>query len=375
MNCAHGNNKPIKAYLNYASTGLLPKETVKAVNWVTSYQARCGSLPKEEFEPVLDEVRSLAASLIHADREEIALTKNTTEGLQVALATIPWRRGDEIILTRRAFPANFLVWLPLSGKVRLNIVDAPYAPGLEQAILQQVTRRTRAIAVDWVNFSTGYRVDIDQLAALCRERNIYLIVDAMQGLGALSLNVRQTPVSFLAVGGAKWLISPWATGFVFVARDIQDTLLSGPTGWLSYQWQTFERLGGKPRIRSGAGRFEGGTFNYPGFYGMRESLRRILSTPEDERERKALAHTEWLCERLRQRDCIIRSDFPPSHRSAILAFRPRRRPAQALFKHLQDSGIACSFREGHIRVSPHFFTPQSHLRALDRELVAFARRR
>jgi selenocysteine lyase/cysteine desulfurase len=356
--------KGYAAYLNYASTGLLPPETVRAVHWVTKYQAERGSLPKETYEPVLQEVRSLAASLIHADPQEMALTTNTTQGLQMAATAIPWRDGDELVITRYSFPANYYVWLPLRERIRLMVVDAPYGPGLEEALLKAVTRRTRAIAVDWVHFHTGYRVDLARLSEFCRRRRIHLVLDAMQGLGALSLNVRATPVSFLAVGGAKWLTAPWATGFAFVSRDIHDDLNPAGAGWLSYRWETFERLAGDVSLRPGAARFEGGTFNYPGFYGMRESLRRILATPESARAKAALGHTEWLRERLRDRDGRILSDFATSQSSAIVSFRPRLHSAARVFAGLQRARISCSFREGHIRVSPHFFTPQSHLEAL-----------
>ncbi|MHA2621092.1 MAG: aminotransferase class V-fold PLP-dependent enzyme [bacterium JZ-2024 1] len=359
------------AYLNYASTGLLPRETVRAVNRVLCYQAQKGSLPKEVYEPVLHEVRTLCASLIHADPEEIALTTNTTQGLQIPALLMRWQPRDELIITRHSFPANYFVWLLLRNFVRLRIVDAPYLPGLEDAILKIVTPRTRAIAVDWVHFWTGYRIDLPRLSRFCREHKIHLFVDAIQGVGALTLNVRETPVSLAAVGGAKWLISPWATGFAYISRDLCDELNPEGTGWLSYDWQTFERLSDGVPLRRGAGRLEGGTFNYPGFYGMRESLRRILATPESERHSRVLAHSEWLKKRLASLGYVIVSDFPAPNTSGILSFRPRKRSASRLFAHLQGARIACALREGHIRISPHYFTPASHLKTLVRALRRF----
>ncbi len=355
---------PGQVYLNFASTGLLSRRTLQAVHQHLLRTSEIGEVPKEEWEAQLGSVRKMLATLISADEDEIALTPNTTTGLHIALTSIPWEEGDNLILPRSSFPSNLYPWLVLQGQVELRFVDHLYAPGLEEAILEKVDSKTRAITVDWVHFLTGYRVDLEVIGKVCRERGIFFVVDAMQGVGALNLDIRSAGVDFFASGGGKWLLSPKGTGFLYIRREILPHLKPALLGWLSVPWASFSNLGGLRAWKPSAARFEAGTRNLPGFYGMHESLSFLLQTAPEERERLILSLTQHLQNGLMQRGWEILTGGAGKTTSGILSARPSHPSAEAVYQSLQEKGIFCSLRDGWIRFSPHFVIEPSDIDTL-----------
>jgi len=358
-----------QVYLNFASTGLLPRRTIQAIHQFLLYTAEIGEVPKEEWEARLDSVRKMLASLISASEDEIALTPNTTTGLQIALASIPWEEEDNLILPRTSFPANIYPWLVLQGKVELRFVDHPYGPGLEEAILDKVDSKTRAITVDWVHYLTGYRVNLKAIGEVCREKEIFYVVDGMQGVGALQVDIPSAGVDFFASGGGKWLLSPRGTGFLYVRQEALPRLRPTLLGWLSVPWHSFHDLEGLRAWKSSAARFEAGTRNLSGFYGMHESLSFLLDTPSEEREKQVLSLTQRLQDGLRERGWEISEGGAEKTSSGILSARPSYPSAEAVYQSLKQKGIFCSLRNGWLRFSPHFVNELSDIDTLLQEIT------
>jgi selenocysteine lyase/cysteine desulfurase len=222
-------------YLNNGSTGPLPRRTVEALADFNERRAAPYLITDEVQFGTLRRSRELIARLVNARAQDIALMVNTSYGINLAARALPLVSGDVVITTDREFPSNIYPWMALAAK-GITLERIPCMDGLpdEEALVRALDRpRVRVLTLSWVAFATGYRVDLERLGAACRERGIYFVVDAIQGLGALTLDLARTPVDVLACGAQKWLLSPWGTGFVYVRPELVAALEPQAVGWMS----------------------------------------------------------------------------------------------------------------------------------------------
>ena len=226
---------------------------------------------------MLDRCRALVAELIGASTGEIALATNTGTGINLAAWGLPLGPGDEVVLSDGEFPANMYPWLAAAQSRGYRVHVVPLRDGLldQDALLAALARPgVRALSVSWVGFASGSRADLDRLGTACRARDLFFVVDAIQGLGALTLDVAKTPVDILACGGQKWLLSPWGTGFTYVRRAVLESVTPQPVSWMGVRdSDDFSRLVKYDLTwRDDARRFEQVTLPYQDFAGMAGSL-------------------------------------------------------------------------------------------------------
>src|SRR5262249_9660170 len=144
-----------------------------------------------------------------ADPLDIAFVKNTSEGIGIAAEGFPWQVGDNIITAAEEYPANIYPWLNLKSRgVEVRFVETRDRRLWIDDFKSLMDSRTRLLSVSSVEFASGFRNDLVALGELCRQRGILFFVDAIQSLGILPLDVRQTPIDFLAADGHKWLLGP-----------------------------------------------------------------------------------------------------------------------------------------------------------------------
>jgi selenocysteine lyase/cysteine desulfurase len=302
--------------------------------------------------------RAAVARLIGADPAEVALTPNTSYGINMAAQTLPLAPGDEILLPDGEFPANVYPWLLQRARgVAVEIIPRrPNGWPDEDRLLERLSGpRVRALAISWVQFASGYRVDLPRLAAACRERGVWLVLDAIQGVGQLPLDLAATPVDVVACGGQKWLLSPWGSGFLYVRRDRIPELVPRFTGWLAFRGtDDLSRLTDyDPTFHDDARRFELVSLPYQDVAGLTESLR-LLSDVGVER---IAAHLEDLRAPLlaaADRGLVrVASPTEPPHDSAIWCVQTP--DVARAYQRLRAERITCSVREGALRLSPHFY--------------------
>lgn len=343
-------------YLNNASTGPLPVRTVAAQAAFTAKRAEPFRLSDDDQFAIVRRSRELSAALIHAQVDEIALMVNTTYGINLAARALPLRRGDVVLTYDGEFPANIYPWMALERR-GASLERIPLTGGLpdEERLLASLDRpEVRVVAVSWVQFSSGYRTDLTRLGRACRERGIFLVVDAIQGLGGATLDVRDTPIDILACGGQKWLLSPWGSGFAYVREELVRQLEPEAVGWLAMAASDdFTRLTDYEfRYRDDARRFEVFTLPFQDFAGMNASLELLHELGPA----AVAAHVESLV------TCIVhgvgaRADLrlvtprDPAHRAGVIAVAPR--DPRAASARLKSHGVVHALREGAIRLSPH----------------------
>ena len=206
-------------YLNHASVGPLPERTRLTLDEFNRKRAAPFQLPDRDLMATMGSSRRLAAELIGATPQEIALSINTGFGLSLAARALPLRDGDIVLASDKEFPANVYPWMLLKDQgVTLELVPTtPQGWPDEEHLLERLRDpRVRVLAVSLVQFSNGYVVDLARLSDATRAAGTYLVVDGIQGVGQIPINVRDTPVDLLACGAQKWLLSPWGSGFVYV---------------------------------------------------------------------------------------------------------------------------------------------------------------
>jgi selenocysteine lyase/cysteine desulfurase len=350
---AHGE----AIYLNNASTGPLPARTVAEVAEFTARRAAPHRLRDDEQFATMRRVRALAARLVGAGADEIACMPNTGYGLNLAARALPLGSGDVVVTLDGEFPANVYPWMALAARgVRLERVPAG-ADGLpdEAALFAALDRpEVRAVTVSWVQFGSGYAVDLAAIGAACRARGKLLVVDAIQGLGARTLDVRACCVDVLACGAQKWLLAPWGTGFAYVRRELIATMTPGDTGWLAVaHGEDYTRLTDYDlTLHADARRFEVLTLAYHDFAGLATSLELLHELGPA----AVAAHVAALADRVvawaaGRDDVHLVTPADPARRAGVLALRPRDLAAATV--RLARAGVAHSVREGAIRLSPH----------------------
>ncbi|MES2125592.1 MAG: aminotransferase class V-fold PLP-dependent enzyme [Gemmatimonadota bacterium] len=345
-------------FLNSASVGPMPARSVAVLAAANRDRARPAMWPLERINAILSEARYLSARLINADESEIALMPNTTIGLNVAAHALPLKDGDVVLTFDGEFPSNIYPWRTLAPSgVTLELIPRTPDGWPDEARLHERLwdPRVRAVVVSLTQFANGYTVDLGALSRATRERNVFLVVDAIQAVGQLPVDVRATPVDFLACGAQKWLLSPWGTGFLYVRKELCATLEPTFAGWASYVGtDDYTRLTAyDPRPWPDGRRFELITLPIQDFAAMNASVGLLLQ-----------AGIEQIAAHLRQLHTPLldwaarhgaRVTSPPGARgSGILCLRPEGDVAQH-FQRLQANGVQCSLREGSIRLSPHLF--------------------
>ncbi len=344
-------------FLNSASTGPIPERTRQAVNDFNQMRATPYLLPDPDLFAIFTESRQLAARLINAAPEEIALASNTSYGLNLAARALPLAPGDIVVLSDKEFPANVYPWLALrKAGVRVEVAPTTTEGWPDEAhLLERVQDpRVKVLAVSLVQFANGYRVDLAALSAATRASGTRLVVDAIQGVGAGEVDLRRTPVDILSCGAQKWLLSPWGSGFTWVRRELIAELEPMYVGWTSFEGtDDYSRMTEySPELRDTARRFEMITLPYQDFVGMNASLKLLLEIGIGRIAQHVRTLHEPLLEWARERGVRVTSPVG-EHGSAILCVAPPD-PAAA-HAALRAARIFTSLREGSIRISPHFF--------------------
>jgi selenocysteine lyase/cysteine desulfurase len=344
----------------------LPERTRAVLDAFNRKRAAPFQLPDRDLMHTLAESRRLAAQLIGAIPEEIALTINTGFGLSLAARALPLRSGEIVLASDREFPANVYPWMllkELGVTLELAPTTAEGWPDEEYLLERLADPQVRVLSVSLVQFSNGYTVDLARLSAATRASGAYLVVDAIQAVGQIPVDVRSTPVDVLACGAQKWLLSPWGSGFVYVRRELIGKLTPAITGWMAFEGtDDFSRLTQyNDSLRGDARRFELITLPYQDFAGMNSSLGLLLGLgiPRVQRHLRML-HEPVVAWAERSGAGVV---SPSGERgSGILCVAPAN--VGEAFRALKAAHIVCSLREGAIRISPHAYNTRAEMEQL-----------
>jgi len=354
----------VATYLNNAAQSLIPVQSRQAMIDTLSHR----SLPGEERVSLRQqtelETRRKIARLLNASWEEITMVTNTSEGLNIIAQGAPLRSGDNIVVPDNEFPANLIPWLHLKESKGVEVKLVPSRGGFVffEDIKEYVNARTRLLALSHVGWVNGFRHTLQQIGEYCHQRGIIFVVDAIQSVGALSIDVKRCKVSALTAGGYKWLLSPCGTGFLYLDKALLGSIKLTYLSYLSISTEP-EDFCFQIDLRPDSSRFKLGSVNDVGIAAMEKSLELILYLGIEHIESHLLHLTDLLAEELQKRGYRIISHLDPSHRSSILTFEAKGDAAE-LYQKLVDNQIIASLRGGGLRVSPHFYNSEEDIARL-----------
>jgi selenocysteine lyase/cysteine desulfurase len=359
-----------QTFLDNAKTGALPARAVHALKRWADLRAEPFRLSTYEDLEVFRRTRELIAKLIGAKIGEIACMHNTTYGINVASLSLPLKSGDVVLTYEGEYPADVYPWMSLAKKgVKLELI--PKRDGLqdEARLLEELKRpEVRVVTMSWVSFSTGYRADLATIGRECRQRGIYFVVDAIQGVGAATLDMSKLEIDVLACGGQKWLLAPWGSGFVYVREGLTRELEPAVVGWLSMKSsEDFTRMVDYDfTFYDDARRFQINTLPAQDFAGLNASLEMLFELGPAAVERHIEGIVSEAVSWAQANGDKVRLVTPadPAKRAGVLAIAPR--DPDAVSKAMSEAKIFHSLREGAIRLSPHCFNTSAEMRrALD----------
>lgn len=323
-------------YLNTASTGLMPVEVLNLMQLHHGAYLEGGSRAFPQLMEKIQEVRALAAALINASPYEVAFVPSVAIGMQ-HLARM-FRHLKTVAALSDDFPTVRSAW-ELNGFAMVNFqADSNgYIPfeAIEAA-------EADVLVLSHVQWHTGFRADIDRLAAMCRSRGQLFILDATQSLGYYPIDVKSLPVDVLLVSCYKWLMGGFGNAILYIRREWLDR---HP---VKINWQIWEEDG---KVLPSARRFEIGHERVHDIVRSGIGMQLILEQGQEVLAKRTQVLVEYLLLRLKEDGIPVYSDYGPLHRSAIHIVPG----SEETLQFLQHEDVEVSLRGRGIRISPYFY--------------------
>lgn len=320
-------------------------------NWMDTYQG----------------LRVAAARMINATPGEIAIVKNTSEGIATVATGISWKPGEVVVAFEEEFPANFYPWKRLEANgihVRwLSVFD-----DLDR--IDEACRGARMLAVSYVQYLSGFRVNLEAIGEICARQGCFFLVDAIQGLGAFPIDVRAARIDALAADGHKWLLGPEGCGVLYVRQEVQDEIEPIEFGWTNVA-KYYDYASRDMALRPDAGRYECGTLNTIGCYGLRASFEFLLSVGVENITPAVQGLGDRVWEGVTSLGFETLGGRNAETGAGIVSFRKPGVDSRVIVSKLREAGIITAPRQGWVRCAPHFYIAADEIDRMLGELKAF----
>jgi len=356
-------------YMNHAAVSPLSTRVRDAMSGIVDDITRHGTAHYDDWYRTYDQVRSSAARLVNAQPHEIAFMQNTSAAISTVANGLDLREGDNVVTCNVEFPANIYPWLRLGEERGVKMKLAPERDGRidPDELLSLVDDRTRALTLSWVQFASGFRSDLARIGKSCRERGVFFMVDAIQGLGALKLDVERDYVDAFAADAHKYLLGSEGTTLLYVSDRAIDRVKPTVVGWTSVK--DYEQFSHGPfdytlDYRDGALRFECGSLNTVGVYGLGAALDLFIEVGAEKIEDYVLSLSDYLADRLASKGYEVIGPRNPGETSAIVTCTHERHSPGDLYRSLREKNIITAPRMNRLRISPHFYNTREEIDAL-----------
>lgn len=349
-------------HLNHAGVGPWPLRTADAVCDYARENMSIGSSRYMDWVNTEAELKTWVAELINASAAEIALLKNTSEGLSVVAWGLDWQPGDNVVFPAEEFPSNRVVWESLAVLgVEIRKVSIEGADDPEALLLDAINDKTRLLSCSAVQYASGLRMDLQRLGEHCQLNKVLFCVDAIQQIGALDFDVEATQADFVVADAHKWLLTPEGTALFYCREAVRDRLALKQYGWhMLKDHMDFDKADWVPA--DDARRFECGSPNMTGVHAFHASLSLIRETGIESIERNIFKNTTYLIDKLNDyKNISIHTDLRENRRSGILTFSVDGADQQSVYKALMQNRVLCALRAGKLRFSPHFYHTAAEL--------------
>lgn len=356
-------------YMNHAAVSPLSTRVRDAMNALVEDVTLNGSANYADWTRTYEQTRRSAAQLVNARPNEIAFMRNTSDALSAVANGIGWREGDNVVSCNVEFPSNIYPWLRLREAYGVQMKLAEERGGRidPDELLSLIDERTRVVAISWVQFASGFRSNLARIGKFCRERNVIFVIDAIQGLGGLKLDVERDFVDAFAADAHKYLIGPEGIALLYVSDRVINRIKPTVLGWTSvknYEQFSHRAIEYNLDYREGAERFECGTLNTAGVYGLGAAIDLFLEVGPEKIEEFLLGLSDYLAQRLSSKGYELAGPRNAGETSAIVTCTHERHTPRDLHHLLRDKSIQTAPRMNRLRISPHFYNTREEVDVL-----------
>jgi len=361
-------------FFNHAGASPLPRVVADAMRKYVHETETTAYLTGNRYAE-LDTIRGVAANMINAEADEVALLKNTAEGLSIVAYSIDWRPGDRIVTAAGEYPANVYPWMEQArrGAELVMVPEVTGDDGSRQVPIDDILReaahpKTRVVTLSHVEFATGQRHDLERIGAFCREHGKIFVVDAIQSLGAVPVDVKTMNIDYLATGGQKWLMGPEGVGIFYCRRDLLERtrpLLIGAVNVINFM--AFDKY--DYTLASTARRFESGTYNIAGYQAMRAAMELLGGLGSADISARIKHLTDRLAAGVRAKGYRVASPRNAEQWSGIVSFASPTHDHEAITRVLRkEHKTELMVRGGRLRAAPHFYNTEDQIDRLVQRL-------
>ena len=376
-------------YLANAAIAPIPVPVYNIVSEFYSELLNHGETSWNQWIARTDETRHLCAKFIGADsRDEIALTHSTSEGMNIVAHMLSDKGA--VLSNELEFPSSNLPWLNKNAdsvkfvkardgnKILIEDISEMINKDEERSIEGSTNnndknnknnkKRIRTVVTSHVQYSTGFRQDLEALSKLIKKQNgLYFVVNSTQSLGALYFNVKDFGIDFMVSNGHKWMLSSFGIGILYVKKKHLQEPKNFKPPFFSQSGQKIREsfnINMKLDASSTATKFEIGTPPFANIIALNTAIKYISKIGINQIERRILGITDYLINKLQDLNIEILSPIEErKFRSGIVVFKPnqRKKPANIVAELQKRERIIVSARGKGIRVSPHFYNNEEDI--------------
>ena len=361
-------------YFNHAAVAPLAEPVRAAMQEFEADASAHGSAHFEAWLQRRERARSRAARLIGARPDDVAFTTSTSQGLALVAEGLDWRAGDEIVVVQDDFPANQIPWFR-QARHGVKLVVVPRRDGRLPAadILSRVTPATRVVAVPSALYDNGFRLDLAALGAGLADHKAWLVVDAIQTLGAFPLDAEALGIDALSADSHKWMLGLEGIGLFWCRPELRARLDTPFISWMSLA-EPFAPYRPDAALRPDARRYEWASLPTVGLFAVDACLEMLHRAGVEAIAARILELTDRLALGLERRGWRLASprpphaEAPPAERSGIVTARPPSGEpvleAGAAVAALAERGVSVTPRGAGVRFSPHGWNTTDEVDAL-----------
>lgn len=353
--------KQSRIYLNHAGVSPLPRRCADAMRHAIEWNSDLTPANWAHYIGGVQRCRQAVARMLNVPAEDVALSRNATEGINWVANGLGLKPGERVITIEGEYPANIYPWMRQQNQgvefVRLQPIDERIS--LER-IEKAITPNTRLLTLSFVEFSSGFRFDLEAIGKLCQKKKIPFLVDLIQGMGVFPLDMKKSHITFAVGGGQKWLLGPQGGGFFYCPKEhlpLLEVTSVGATSivnWVPYTDYDFT-------LRDNASRFEYGTPSTLPLIGMAASVEMLLEAGMDEVCRRVCMLTDILIEGAAKKGYVCHSPRDENEWSGIVSFTHPDHAPVSVIERLLAQKIEAANREGRIRMAPHFYQTEDEM--------------
>ena len=338
-------------YLNHAGVTPLCRAAADAMKELADDALNFGSFHYGNWMAAYQGLRVAAAKLISGASEDIAIVKNTSEGLATIAMGFDWRAGDKIVAFTEEFPANYYPWKRLE-KSGVQVEWLSVFDPIEK--IDAACRGARMLTISFVQYVSGYRADLEALGEICRQRGCFFVVDAIQGLGAFPVDVGKAGIHALSSDGHKWMLGPEGCGVLYIHPELRERVEPVEFGYTNVA-RYADYATRDMTLRPDAGRYECGTLNTIGCYGLRAAIEFLLQVGVERIAPAVQALGDRVAAGAADKGYEVLGRRSPATGAGIVSFRKAGVDSGEIVAKLKERRIIVANRGGWVRTAPHFY--------------------